>query len=356
MGSGIGKLCALGMVLFVGTAQAALPASASYSSVVSNARMAYLTGSVSEASCTSSCTQTYVAKLPTGYSASAAAIWLNFYYLEFADAAGGNVNHAKLMVSKTSYNASTGDFTWTLDADLTANTAPANTQFNLGVWFTIAVGDNTNVKLNQKTANNFTGAGSSGECDSSATCTDSTTFTSVGTTTANFRRMALRGFEVGTQSAAGLSLTSIGFDATGYTGTTSASGSTTCTLTASASPAENLDCQVGLSAVAFATTNLTNQAFTDSVTGVSGNNYTSVSLNSSSGSASTNFIAGLQKTTLTPASSMTFKRMLTGCGALYWSSTPGTGSISGQGNHGLLRPSTSINFDGDFQCFTGFLY
>ena len=353
---GIGKLCVLVAVLFVGMAEAALPTTANYSGVVSNSRMAYVTGSVSEAWCTSSCTQSYVVKLPTGYSASAAAIWLNFYFLEFDDSAGGNINRAKLMVSKTSYNSSTGDFTWTLDADLTANTAPTNTRFNVGVWFTIAVGDNTNVRLAQKTANNFTGAGANGECDSSAACTDSTTFASVGTTGANFRRMTLRGFEVGTQSAAGLSLTKIAFDATGYSGTTSASGSTTCTLTASASPAENLDCEVGLSAVAFATTNLTNQDFTDGVTGVTGNNYTSVALNSTSGSASTNFIAGLQKTTLTPASSMTFKRMLTGCGALYWSSTPGTGSSSGQGNHGLLRPSTSINFDGDFKCFTGFLY
>lgn len=338
-------------------AQASI-ATPSYSTVVSNARMAYVTVSIAESTCTSACSGSFTKTLPTGLSSSAAAIWMNSYYMNFADAAGAPIAHAQLMLSKTSYNATTGVFTWSVNADLTGNSPPTDTTFKFGATLTILVGDNTNVRATQRSVGptSFTGAGASGECDSTAVCTDSTTQTNAGVTGAIFRQMLLRGFEVGTQSGNGLSLRDIKFDATGYSASgTSAVGSTTCTWVATTT--EDLDCTVGLSTLAFATTNLTNQFFTDSVRGVTGSNYPGITVNSSSGTAASSFLLGLEKTHLTPSAALTpFKAMANGCNGFLFSSSPGTGSATGQSAYTLSKAGGTATYDGDVQCYGGFLY
>lgn len=325
-----------------------------YGAQTSTGSLAVVSGTVAENSCDTTCSHSFTVNLPTGLSASAAAIWLNKYYIRFVDPDGGNISRVKLMLSKTSYNPTTGDFIWEIEANLTANPAPKNVTFEFGAWFTIAVGDNIKAKASEKTAANFVGAG--GQCDSSAPCVDSSTYASVGTATLPFRQMMLRGFDVGTSTGNGLAITQIGFNTTGLIASgNSASGNVYCSLTASTT--EDLDCTLGLAGFAFDTSFLTDQYTHDTHIAVSGSGWGTVTETSSSSSTATSFMIGLQKTILTPASSMKFLSTGAGFGMFFLYTTPSPGYISGQVSWELERPGTpAISHDTEQHAFVGFFY
>jgi hypothetical protein len=348
--------------VFSGVVKAAIP-SPSYGTPVTGTGFYLQPGSVSEASCDppdagpTTCSADFQVTLPTNYANGVGVIYLRNFYLGFADSAGGAVKGAKLMLSRNSYNSSTGVFSWHLEASLDANPAPSTDVFNFGFDFGIVIVDNTNFRATEKTAANFAQVGTGNPCDSSYECEDTTTYSAVGTSGAPFRQMLLRGFDVKTTSGAGLSLSQLRFDVAGVTpnSSTQAGGAAYCTATASTT--EELQCELGLAAIGFATNHLTNQKLTSYITGKVGTYSNAYSANSTSGSAASNFIFGLQTSDHSMASSSTWKNVSSGCGDTFFSSSPGTGSVSGYARHGFVSPTTpSVTYASYVECFVGFIY
>ncbi len=350
-------------MVFSGLAGAAIP-NPTYGTAVTGTGFHLQPGGISEASCDPSagvCQADFSVTLPKNYANGVGAIYLRNYHIGFADAAGGAVKKAKLMLSRNSYSASTGVFSWHVEALLEADPAPSDAVFNFGFDFGIVIVNNTDFRASEKTAANFSLIGTSGAsvCDSSDACEDTTSYTAVGTTGAPFRKMLVRGFNVASTSGAGLSLNEFRFDVAGVVpnGSTGAVGDSLCAATASASPAEELQCELGLVAIAFATNHLTNQTLTSSVVSKVGTYSNPYSATSNSSSAASNFIFGLQTSDHSMNSPSLWKNVSSGCGDTFFSSTPGTGSVSGSGRHGFVSPtSPSVTYNSYVGCFLGFVY
>lgn len=336
----------------------------SYSTPVYGTGVAYVTGSLMENSCTTSCSETFTVTLAGGYTNSASAIVIRNYYLDFADASAGRVNHAKLSVVRNSYNTSTGVFSWTVEADLSAaDPVPSNTTFNWGVEFAIVLGDNTNFRATAKTASNFETAGGGAPCDSSAECSDPTPYSGVGTSGAPFRQMVLRSFDVSTSSGNGLELNQLRFDVATviYNSDTSTTGEAWCTASGRAGDAgiEELTCELGMVAFAFPLTHLTNQTAGSFIDGKTSFYSDWVTTNSASSTNASAFINALQASDQewTGGVRSPVNTVQSGCGNWFFYSSPGTGSTGGWAKHGLIEPGTpSLTYASYVQCFNGFIY
>jgi hypothetical protein len=326
----------------------------SYVNAFTNAQMTWKTGAVTEVECDDVCSVQLTAPLKAGYSPSSAVIFMRMYYINFSQS-GGDVNHVQLMLEKNSYNATTGDFTYTITAALTDNTTP-NRHFRWGVWFTMVVGDNVTAIARQKTLNNFEQAGSPGTpCDSTSRCEDTTTLSSIKTSTTSLHGVLIRGFDVYTNSGVGMQLSELVIDSTGYSPTsTGANGSTVCGLE-STTTTDDIYCEVGLSTLAYDSVHMSAATVGGSYTGLSGDYYTTETAFSPVSSPNS-FLVGLKKTVHTSTSGdIHFGGTVSGTGAfsLYPGSPP---YVQGQGSFGFEPYTGTSTYSGQFQSYVGFVY
>ncbi len=328
----------------------------SYSSTVTGSRVSVKYGALAENSCTTTCSTSFTVTMPTGGGAS--GIWIDGFYMRFHDGSGYQVKAAKLMLHKASYNSGTGAFQWEIEANLEGDPPPSDTTFDFGVWFHIAVADSTVFRFNEKTASNFSGAGSSGQCDSTATCSDTTTFTSVGATGIPFRQMALRGFDLHTDSGNGLDIEDLLVDVRGYTANgNSAQGQTDCAMLGSTT--EDVICEVGLTAIAANT--FANSGLHVQNTGVisnttqTGGSFNGYSLNSTASTTAAGVLPGLHYWQLTPTAATEVYEIISGCLSQTYTASPSPGFASWQMNWSLQEDSSpSLVYDSSQSCIMSF--
>jgi hypothetical protein len=342
---------AMVMMLMCGAAAQAAINNVSVSSPVNGTGVSLIYAAITESSCDAGvgCNRTQTITVPTGMDSYGAMI--SAYDMRFDDTNGSYISKMKLVLDVLSYNKSTGQLSFNLAANLDGNPLPTNKVFKFSVWFVIALGVDSRVKVGEYDLMTFSGNGPNGECDTTGACTGGGTLPDAGTVGgAIFQRSMLRGFDVSTISDAGIALSDIGFDVSSFAGNPAPSGAGSCSLLSNTST-ENLNCSLYLTTVSRATGSLYPVQKSDSVLGASGYYYSSMNINSSGGSTvMSGGAVGLQSVGATPDSDIKFRMMQGGCDGWTFTASPTPSVLTPQTNYGLVQPGGGNNYDGTMKC------
>jgi hypothetical protein len=241
--------------------------------------------------------------------------------------------------------------TFNLAANLDGNVPPPSPTFKFSVWFVAVLGDDAHVKVGEFDLTGFSGNGPSGECDTTGACIAGATLTDAGAAGGlNFVRSMLRGFDVSTVNDAGVSLSEIEFDVSGFANNINPIGSGTCALV-SGDPAQNLNCSLYLTTLARTTGSLYPIQKADSITGANGYVYSSVNIPATGTStAMSGGAVGLQSVKATPDNGIKFRSWQGGCDGWTFTATPTPSVLTPQTNYGLVEPGGGNNYDAEMKC------
>jgi hypothetical protein len=336
------------MLMFGATARAAIN-NVSVASPVNGTGVSLIYASITESSCDAGvgCNRTQTITVPTGMDSYGAMI--SAYDMRFDDVDGAKISKMKLVLDVLSYNKSTGQLSFNLAANLDGNPLPTSHVFKFSVWFVIALGIDSRVKVGEYDLLSFSGNGPNGECDTTGSCAGGGTLADAGSASVIFTRAMLRGFDVSTVSDAGVALLDIGFDVSGFASNPTPVGSGGCLLLSNVT--ENLNCSLYLTSVARATGYLYPIQKSDSISGANGYVYSSTNITATgTTSAMSGGAVGLQTVAATPDTGIKFRMMQGGCDGWTFTASPTPSKLSPQTNYGLVEPGGGNNYDASMKC------